>query len=81
MKQESNTTFKDYILDNKKYIEEIILPFSYRTPVIALNDDSYVAIEKNKSIVYGESYVIKNNEIKQICKDDEFVDISNIMKG
>ena len=70
--------FKDYILDNKRYIEEIILPFSYRTPLIALNDGSYIKIENNKTIICGESYIIKDNEIKQICKDDEYIEISNI---
>jgi len=67
--------FKNYILDNKNYIEEIILPYSNKTPVIALNNGSFICIENNKSIVYGESYIIKNNEIKQICKNNEFVEI------
>ena len=31
-----------------------------------------------KSIIYGESYVIKDNEIKQICKDNECIEIFNI---
>ena len=70
--------FKDYVLDNKKYIEEIILPFSHETPVIALNNGSYIKIENNKSIVCGESYIIKDNEIKQICKDGECIELSNI---
>ena len=38
----------------------------------------YIKIENNKTIVCGESYIIKDNEIKQICKDDEYIEISNI---
>lgn len=70
--------FKNYVLDNKKYIEEIILPYSNQTPVVALNNGSYIVIEKDKSVIFGESYLIKNNAIKQICKDDEFVDLRDI---
>ena len=70
--------FLSFVLDGKKYIEDIILPYSNKTPVIALNDGSYIVIKENKSIIYGESYIIKDNEIKQICKDNQFIDISNI---
>ena len=70
--------FKDYILDGKRYIEDIMLPYSKQTPVIALNNGSYIVIENDKSTVYGEGYIIKNNKIKQICKDNEHVEISNI---
>ena len=55
-----------------------MLPYSKQTPVIALNNGSYIVIENDKSTVYGEGYIIKNNKIKQICKDNEHVEISNI---
>ena len=70
--------FKNFILDDKRYIEDIILPDSKKTPIIALIDGSYIAIENNQTKIYGESYIIKDYKIDQICKDNEIVNITNI---
>lgn len=58
--------FQDYILDGKKYIEEIILPDSYKTELVAINDGSYIVIKDGKERVYGKSYIIKNGIITQL---------------
>ena len=55
--------FKDYILDGKRYMEEIIFPDSYKTKVVAINDGSYIVIKNGKEKIYGESYIIENGII------------------
>jgi len=55
--------FKDYILDGKRYMEEIVLPDSYKTKVIAINDGSYIVIKNGNEKIYGESYIIENGII------------------
>ena len=62
---------------NKKYIDEIILPYSHKTPVIALNNGSYIVIENGKSLVCGESYIIKDNKIHKICNDNANIEITS----
>lgn len=70
--------FNDYqelILDNKKYIEDIIIPDSYETNIYAINDGSYFIINDNETTLYGEAYLIKNGNIKKINSDDEIIKI------
>lgn len=57
-------------LDGKDYIKDIILPDSYNTKIIAINDGSYILIKDGKSTLWGEGYIIENNKIKQICKNN-----------
>lgn len=59
--------FKNHILDGKRYIEDIILPDSYKTNIIALNNHSYITFENEEPVVYGESFVIKNGQVTKIC--------------
>lgn len=68
--------FNDYqelILDDKKYIEDVIIPDSYQTDIYAINDGSYFIINDDKTILYGEAYLIKDGNIKLINKDDEII--------
>lgn len=58
--------FKDYVLDNKKYIEEIIVPESYEREIIALEDGSYYLLENSTETLFGEAYKIKDGEIVKI---------------
>ena len=63
--------FIDYVLDGKSYINDIIMPYSNKTPVIALNNGSYILIKNNENIIFGESYAIYDNKIEKLCSDDE----------
>lgn len=63
--------YQDLILDNKRYIEEIIIPDSYETDIYAINDGSYFIIENNETTLYGEAYLIKNGKIEMINIDNE----------
>ena len=66
---------KDKMLDGKKIVEEIILPDTYQTKLIALCDGSYIIQKENKKLLYGEAYLMENGLIKQICKKDHVVEL------
>lgn len=74
-------TRKDNVLDGKKYWKEIVLPDSYKMPMVVLNDGSFVVQENDTKIVYGESYVFENGQITKICEDNATVEINEIFKG
>ena len=64
---------KDSILDNKRFIEDIVLPDTYNRDVYAINNGSYILID-DKVYLYGETYLLKNGEVFKI-NDDENVKI------
>lgn len=62
--------FKEFILDNKKFIDEIILPDTYERTIYALNNGSYILVD-DKNYLYGEAYLLKDGSITKINNDDE----------
>lgn len=61
--------FEEYqkmVICGKRYIEDVIVPDSYKTDIVALNNGSYIVIQDNQSTIYGESYLIKDEKIKKI---------------
>ena len=56
---------KDFVLDGLRMMEDIVYPDTYRAPVLALPDGSYVLVENGKAEICGESYLIVNGEIKK----------------
>ncbi len=66
-------SLKDEYLDGLRLIEDITLSDSMGHEFIALNDGSYILIDKESEILYGEAYKIKDGQISQICKDNESV--------
>lgn len=67
---------KDYILDNKRLFEDITYPDSYGNHFYALNDGSYILIDQNNSILYGEAYLIKDGIINQICEQNNIIELN-----
>ena len=63
--------FKDVILDNKKFVEEIVLPDTYERKVYGLNNGSYILID-DKNYLYGNAYLLKNGKIEKINGENEF---------
>ena len=64
----------DIILDGKKFIEEIIVPDSFKRKIYALNEDSYILID-DKVYLYGEAYLIEDGRISKINDDNGIIEI------
>ncbi len=64
---------KNLTVDGLRILEDISLPDSKIRPFYALTDGAYVFVADNKSILYGEAYLIKDGSIKKICETDESI--------
>lgn len=64
---------KDDYLDGLRLIEDITFADSMGHEFIALNDGSYILIDGGHETLYGEAYRIKDGQISQICKDNEWI--------
>lgn len=64
---------KDDILDGKRLFEDITYPDSYGREFYALEDGSYFIVEDKATTLFGAAYLIKDGDIKQICKKDKSI--------
>lgn len=64
---------RDEYLDGMRLIEDITFEDSVGHEIIALNDGSYIMIENEQTILYGEAYRIKDRQLTQLCKDGECI--------
>ena len=64
---------KNDYLDGLRLIEDITYADSMGHGILALNDGSYIMLEKGTEILYGEAYLIKDGQQQQICKDGDSV--------
>ena len=62
---------KDECLDGLRVIEDITFVDSFTHEIVALNDGSYILIDGDKTIIYGEAYLIKDGKLTQICTNGE----------
>lgn len=62
---------KDYVLDGKQLIEEIVSEHSYTLPVYCLCDGAYFLIRNGRTELRGEAYKMHFGKMKQICQDGE----------
>ena len=62
---------KDDYLDGMRLIEDITFADSIGHEIVALNDGSYIMINDEQTILYGEAYMIKDGQQTQICKEDD----------
>ena len=70
--------FEEYqkmVICGKKYIDDIVVPDSYKIDIIALNNGSYIVIKNGKSTIYGESYLIRKGQITQINENNNTVNL------
>lgn len=68
---------KDVMLDGMRMMEDIGYPDSMGRSFFALPDGSYIKIADDKTILYGEAYLISDGQLTKICENDEWLDISN----
>ncbi len=66
----------DY-LDGLRVMEDIVYADSMGHEILALNDGSYIVIDDEHEILYGEAYMIKDGHQRQICKDGESLVLKN----
>ena len=66
---------KNDYLDGLRLIEDITYADSMGHEIFALNDGSYIMLEKGTEILYGEAYMIKDGQQQQICKDGDSIRI------
>lgn len=64
---------KDEMLDGKRLFEDITYQDSYGRKFYALVDGSYLLIENQSTTLFGEAYLIKDGNIKQICEKDQSI--------
>ena len=64
---------RDEYLDGMRLIEDITFEDSVGHEIIALNDGSYIMIENEQTILYGEAYRIQDRQLTQLCKDGECI--------
>ena len=63
----------DEEIDGFKMIDDIVLKDSFKSPIYTLNDGSFIKIDDEEIIVYGECYKIHNSIITLFCEDDSTV--------
>lgn len=68
-------TYGDMTLDGKHYVNQIVMPDTYVHDVLAINDGTFVTIENNTSMVFGEAYILRNGKEIQICRANQCVNI------
>ena len=62
---------KEMTISGKRYIEDIVLPDSFKTDIVTLNNGGFIVIQNNNSTIYGESYLIRNGKIAQINSEQK----------
>ncbi|MDH8676860.1 Type 1 glutamine amidotransferase-like domain-containing protein [Fusibacter bizertensis] len=63
---------KELLLDGLRVVEDISLPDSKIRPFYALVDGAFILVEDNKSVLYGEGYLINDGDITMICETDMY---------
>ena len=66
---------KDWMLDGRRLYEDITFEDSFGQNFYVLVDGSYVMVENDKSILYGEAYFLRDGVMKQICQASEKVEL------
>ncbi|MBE5738193.1 MAG: dipeptidase E [Clostridiales bacterium] len=57
----------DAILDDKRYIEDIVLPDSFDIEILFIVDGTYIVCRDGKETIYGLAYRVKDGKIEKVC--------------
>ena len=66
---------KNLTIDGLRILEDIALKDSSKRSFYALVDGAYILVDKNKSILYREAYLIKDGIITKVCENDKSIEI------
>lgn len=69
---------KNFELDGMRLYEEITYGDSFGNEFLVLPDGSYVLIESDEAVIWGEAYFIKDGEIRKICEDGKQLRLAGI---
>ena len=67
--------FRDVYLDGMHVVSDIVMKDVGDGVVYALPDGSYIKVEGDKEIIFGEAHLITSCGVKQICSDGESVEV------
>lgn len=67
--------FVGHILGGRRFIEDIVLPDTYKRKVFGINEGSYILIDNKEAYLYGEAYLLENGAIKKLNNDNEVINI------
>lgn len=68
---------KDTCLDGLRILGDISLPDSKLRPFYALIDGSFILVDENSSVLYGEAYYFKDEKFTKICDTDKSIEIQD----
>ena len=68
---------KDNILDGQRLFEDITYADSMDNCFLALPDGSYLRIDEEGTLLFGEAYTISDGELEQISEDGEILFLSD----
>lgn len=66
---------KDWMLDGRRLYEDITFEDSFGQRFYVLVDGSYVMVEDEKSVLYGEAYLLRDGVMEKICEFGEKIEI------
>lgn len=69
-----------FVLDGKNILNEISIPNSKNRPFIAFSDGDYVMQKDGKLIMFGKSYLFKNNQYNLLTTDGK-TDITKVVNS
>lgn len=68
---------KDYLLDGKRLFEDITYADSYGECFFVFVDGTYLLIDEEQTLLYGEAYCLQDGEMKQISELGDIVMIES----
>ncbi len=67
--------FKDVYLDGLHVVKDIAIPDSFGKKIYAMPDGSYIMIDESGEHIFGETHLISDGNMTQICSDGESIKI------
>jgi hypothetical protein len=60
---------------------KIVEPDSFKIPVLCMNNGTFVEIVGDVATLHGEAYLMENGNLKQVCKNDQSIDVTYLHLG
>lgn len=69
------TEIVNQVVDGKSIFKEYIIPWSDSFKMIGITDGTYVLIDGDKVMLFGEAYEINAGIVQQICNNEEMIEL------